>query len=199
MHPKPNGEAVRQSGETGNLFGDQEPNERRRGSLRALHGCLVTLRFATLKETIQTEATPTSLLLRLLVVLFYRRESCSVYTYEARKQGSARHWSFLQSHCYHAIAIMNSLANEISERRAAKCLRFSRFNKKYTITSPKIQTAVHLLLPAELAKHSVYGGTKPVTSTKAQVFCSHASSSSMSSKYCIVCFLEISMHNSEVP
>jgi hypothetical protein len=37
------------------------------------------------------------------------------------------------------------------------------YNKKSTLTSREIQTAVRLLLPGELAKHAVSEGTKAVT------------------------------------
>jgi histone H2B len=36
-------------------------------------------------------------------------------------------------------------------------------NKKPTLTSREIQTAVRLVLPGELAKHAVSEGTKAVT------------------------------------
>ncbi|CAL1296622.1 unnamed protein product, partial [Larinioides sclopetarius] len=39
----------------------------------------------------------------------------------------------------------------------------THYNKRSTITSPKIQTAVRLLLPGELAKHAVSEGTKAIT------------------------------------
>ena len=38
-----------------------------------------------------------------------------------------------------------------------------RYNKKGTLTSREIQTAVRLALPGELAKHAVSEGTKAVT------------------------------------
>ncbi|KAL3679226.1 hypothetical protein R1sor_022182 [Riccia sorocarpa] len=41
--------------------------------------------------------------------------------------------------------------------------RLARYNKKPTITSREIQTAVRLILPGELAKHAVSEGTKAVT------------------------------------
>ncbi|KAH9661322.1 Histone H2B.7 [Citrus sinensis] len=41
--------------------------------------------------------------------------------------------------------------------------RLARYNKKPTITSREIQTAVRLVLPGELAKHAVSEGTKAVT------------------------------------
>ena len=41
--------------------------------------------------------------------------------------------------------------------------RLAHYNKRSTITSREIQTAVRLLLPGELAKHAVSEGTKAVT------------------------------------
>jgi hypothetical protein len=41
--------------------------------------------------------------------------------------------------------------------------QLSRVNKKPTLTSREIQTAVRLVLPGELAKHAVSEGTKAVT------------------------------------
>ena len=43
----------------------------------------------------------------------------------------------------------------------ASCL--AHYNKRLTITSREIQTAVRLLLPGELAKHAMSEGTKAVT------------------------------------
>ncbi|KAG2251975.1 hypothetical protein Bca4012_099512 [Brassica carinata] len=41
--------------------------------------------------------------------------------------------------------------------------KLARYNKKPTITSREIQTAVRLVLPGELAKHAISEGTKAVT------------------------------------
>ena len=41
--------------------------------------------------------------------------------------------------------------------------RLAHYNKKSTISSREIQTAIRLLLPGELAKHAVSEGTKAVT------------------------------------
>jgi histone H2B len=41
--------------------------------------------------------------------------------------------------------------------------RLARYNKRHTISSREIQTAVRLVLPGELAKHAVSEGTKAVT------------------------------------
>ncbi|KAG7266853.1 hypothetical protein CRUP_027313 [Coryphaenoides rupestris] len=59
--------------------------------------------------------------------------------------------------------IMNSFVNDIFERIAGEASRLAHYNKRSTITSREIQTAVRLLLPGELAKHAVSEGTKAVT------------------------------------
>ncbi|KAJ4976801.1 hypothetical protein NE237_001907 [Protea cynaroides] len=62
-----------------------------------------------------------------------------------------------------AMVIMNSFINDIFEKLAHEASRLARYNKKPTITSREIQTAVRLVLPGELAKHAVSEGTKSVT------------------------------------
>ena len=62
-----------------------------------------------------------------------------------------------------AMGIMNSFVNDIFERIAGKASRLAHYNKRSTITPREIQTAMHLLLPGELAKHAVSKGTKAVT------------------------------------
>ena len=61
------------------------------------------------------------------------------------------------------MSIMNSFINDIFERIAGEAARLARYNKKQTLSSREIQTAVRLLLPGELAKHAVSEGTKAVT------------------------------------
>ncbi|KAL3691042.1 hypothetical protein R1sor_004693 [Riccia sorocarpa] len=62
-----------------------------------------------------------------------------------------------------AMGIMNSFINDIFEKLAQEAARLARYNKKPTIASREIQTAVRLILPGELAKHAVSEGTKAVT------------------------------------
>ncbi|GAB2272272.1 hypothetical protein Dimus_007092 [Dionaea muscipula] len=62
-----------------------------------------------------------------------------------------------------AMSIMNSFINDTFEKLAQEASRLARYNKKPTITSREIQTAVRLVLPGELAKHAVSEGTKAVT------------------------------------
>jgi len=65
--------------------------------------------------------------------------------------------------------IMNSFVNDIFERIAQEAGKLARVNKRHTITSREIQTAVRLLLPGELAKHAVSEGTKAVTKYNATI------------------------------
>ncbi|XP_067886865.1 histone H2B 1.1-like isoform X2 [Heterodontus francisci] len=62
-----------------------------------------------------------------------------------------------------AMSIMNSFVNDVFERIATEASRLTQYNKRSTITSREVQTAVRLLLPGELAKHAVSEGTKAVT------------------------------------
>ena len=62
-----------------------------------------------------------------------------------------------------AMSIVNSFVNDLFERIAAEASRLAHYNKRSTITSREVQTAVRLLLPGELAKHAVSEGTKAVT------------------------------------
>ena len=62
-----------------------------------------------------------------------------------------------------AMGIINSFVNDIFKRIAGEASRLAHYNKHSTITSREIQTAVHLLLPGELAKYAVSEGTKAVT------------------------------------
>nr|P82887.2 RecName: Full=Histone H2B [Olisthodiscus luteus] len=61
------------------------------------------------------------------------------------------------------MSIMNSFINDIFERLAGEASRLARYNKRSTLSSREIQTAVRLMLPGELAKHAVSEGTKAVT------------------------------------
>ncbi len=62
-----------------------------------------------------------------------------------------------------AMSIMNSFVNDTFDRLANEAVRLARYNKKSTMTSREVQTAVRLLLPGELSKHAVSEGTKAVT------------------------------------
>uniref|UniRef100_A0A671L4D8 Core Histone H2A/H2B/H3 domain-containing protein n=1 Tax=Sinocyclocheilus anshuiensis TaxID=1608454 RepID=A0A671L4D8_9TELE len=65
------------------------------------------------------------------------------------------------------MGIMNSFVNDIFERIAGESSRLAHYNKRSTISSREIQTAVRLLLPGELAKHAVSEAPRPSPSTPA--------------------------------
>ena len=68
------------------------------------------------------------------------------------------------------MSILNSFIADIFEKIAVETASLARYNKKPTVTSREIQTAVRLILPGELAKHAVSEGTKAVTKfTSAQM------------------------------
>jgi len=62
--------------------------------------------------------------------------------------------------------ILNSFVNDIFERIATEASKLASYNKKSTISSREIQTAVRLILPGELAKHAISEGTKGVTKVR---------------------------------
>ncbi len=87
-----------------------------------------------------------------------RNETFSLYIYKVLKQvhpdtGISKK----------AMNIMNSFINDIFEKAALEASKLVRYNKKRTLSSREIQTAVKLLLPGELAKHAISEGTKAVT------------------------------------
>ncbi|DAA28731.1 TPA: histone cluster 1, H2bd-like [Bos taurus] len=86
------------------------------------------------------------------------KESYSVYMYKVLKQVHPD--TGISSK---AMEIMNSFVKDIFERIAGEASHLAHYNKRSTITSREIQTALRLLLPGELAKHAVSKGTKAVT------------------------------------
>ena len=87
-----------------------------------------------------------------------RIESYSTYIYRVLKQvhpdtGISKR----------GMSIMNSFINDVFERVAGESGKLTRYNKKATLSSREVQTAVRLMLPGELAKHAVSEGTKAVT------------------------------------
>merc|ERR1719430_2930882 len=86
-----------------------------------------------------------------------RKESYAIYIYKVLKQVHPD--TGVSSK---AMSIMNSFVNDLFERIGAEASKLAHYNKRSTITSREIQTAVRLLLPGELAKHAVSEGTKAV-------------------------------------
>ena len=87
-----------------------------------------------------------------------RVESYSSYIYKVLKQVHPEPGISKKG-----ISILNSFVNDIFDRIALEASKLARYNKKATLSSREVQTAVRLLLPGELAKHAVSEGTKAVT------------------------------------
>ncbi|KAI9209093.1 histone H2B [Polychytrium aggregatum] len=87
-----------------------------------------------------------------------RKETYSTYIYKVLKQVHPD-----TGISNKAMSIMNSFVHDIFERIAAESSKLASYNKRSTISSREIQTAVRLILPGELAKHAVSEGTKAVT------------------------------------
>ncbi len=87
-----------------------------------------------------------------------RHESYNIYIYKVLKQVHPEVGVSKKG-----MAILNSFINDIFERVTGEAGKLARFNKKATLSSREVQTAVRLVLPGELAKHAVSEGTKAVT------------------------------------
>lgn len=84
-----------------------------------------------------------------------RTESYSSYIFKVLKQIHPETGISKRS-----MSIMNSFINDIFEKIATEAGRLVRYNKKATLSSREIQTAVRLVLPGELARHAVNEGTQ---------------------------------------
>ncbi|KAH8603684.1 putative Core histone H2A H2B H3 H4 [Trypanosoma vivax] len=59
--------------------------------------------------------------------------------------------------------IVNSFVSDLFERIATEAATIVRVNRKRTLGARELQTAVRLVLPADLAKHAMAEGTKAVS------------------------------------
>merc|ERR1711957_920161 len=87
-----------------------------------------------------------------------RTESFSVYIFRVLKQVHEKTGISKRS-----MSIMNSFINDVFEKISSEAVKLVRYNKRKTLSSREVQTAVRLILPGELAKHAVVEGTKAVT------------------------------------
>ncbi|CDR95015.1 histone [Babesia ovata] len=62
-----------------------------------------------------------------------------------------------------SMMIMNSFITDTFDKIASEASKLCKYNKKETLSSREVQTAVRLVLPGELSKHAVSEGTKAVT------------------------------------
>ena len=79
-----------------------------------------------------------------------RKETYSTYIYRVLKQVHPD-----TGISNKAMAILNSFVQDIFERIATEASKLASYNKKSTISSREIQTAVRLILPGELSKHAI--------------------------------------------
>uniref|UniRef100_A0A0N4ZEA6 Histone domain-containing protein n=1 Tax=Parastrongyloides trichosuri TaxID=131310 RepID=A0A0N4ZEA6_PARTI len=86
-----------------------------------------------------------------------RKESFAIYIYRVLKQVHPD--TGISSK---AMSIMNSFVLDSFEKIAKEAASLAQINKKSTISSREIQTAVKLAIPGELAKHALSEGTKAV-------------------------------------
>ncbi|KAI5932070.1 Histone H2B type 1-D [Manis javanica] len=91
-----------------------------------------------------------------------RKESYSVYVYKVLKQVHPD--TGISSK---AMGIMNSFVSDIFERIAGEASRLAHYNKRSTITSREIQTAVRLLLPGSWPSTPCPRAPRPSPSTPA--------------------------------
>merc|ERR1712160_79893 len=87
-----------------------------------------------------------------------RTETFSIYIYRVLKQVHPETGISKRS-----MSIMNSFINDIFGKLAGEASKLVAYNKKATLSSREVQSAVRLVLPGELAKHAVSEGTKAVT------------------------------------
>ena len=87
-----------------------------------------------------------------------RAETFSVYIYRVLKQVHPETGISKRS-----MSIMNSFINDIFGKLAGEASKLVQYNKRSTLSSREVQSAVRLVLPGELAKHAVSEGTKAVT------------------------------------
>merc|ERR1712107_289891 len=91
-----------------------------------------------------------------------RKESYAIYIYKVLKQVHPD--TGVSSK---AMSIMNSFVNDLFERIAAEASKLAHYNKRSTITSREIQTAVRLLLPGDSPSTPSLREPRPSPSTPA--------------------------------
>jgi histone H2B len=90
------------------------------------------------------------------------KRSWSVYVHRSLRQVNKN-----MSLSRRTMAVLNSFVSDLFERIANEAASLARINKKRTLGSREVQTAVRLVLPTELAKHAMSEGTKAVAKVSA--------------------------------
>ncbi|UXI17581.1 uncharacterized protein NH340_JMT03524 [Sarcoptes scabiei] len=86
----------------------------------------------------------------------HRNELFSFYIYKVFRQLFDKEISISSK----AILIMNSFIDDMFERISTEASVLCKYNKKQTLTSREIQTAVNLIMPGELATHAIAESVK---------------------------------------
>ncbi|CAB4374809.1 unnamed protein product [Rhizophagus irregularis] len=97
-----------------------------------------------------------------------RKETYSSYIYKVLKQVHPD-----TGISNKAMSILNSFVNDIFERISGEASKLAAYNKRSTISSREIQTAVRLILPGELAKHAVSEVNDLLTKVYAKYILNH--------------------------
>lgn len=87
-----------------------------------------------------------------------RKETYSSYIYRVLKESHPDTGISTR-----AMSIMNSFVEDLFERIASEASKLAAYNKKSTISAREIQSAVQLVLPGELAKHSILDGNRAIS------------------------------------
>ena len=61
------------------------------------------------------------------------------------------------------MSVINSLVTDMFEQFALEASKLVRYQKKKTLSSQDVQTAVKLLLPPDLGNHAILEGTKAIS------------------------------------
>jgi histone H2B len=90
------------------------------------------------------------------------RRTWNVYIFRAMKQVNKE-----LTCSRRAMMVVNSFVSDIFDRIATEAASLARSNRRRTLGSREVQTAVRLLLPTDLAKHAMSEGTKALAKVAA--------------------------------
>lgn len=93
------------------------------------------------------------------------KKNFSSFIAKVLKQAAAKNQKLSMSS--KSMAIVNSFVFDMFDRIATEAAAITRTNKKSTLGSKEIQTAVRIVLPAGIAKHAAAESVKAVTKLSA--------------------------------
>jgi histone H2B len=62
-----------------------------------------------------------------------------------------------------SMIIMNNMMEDLFEKIASEASNLAKYNKRHTISTREVQTAVRLIFPGELSKHAATEGQKAIS------------------------------------